>query len=244
MKNRRILIELGLSEQRADAYLALLELGGATASELAKEMGIQRTSVYSILQSLAQEGFVETYLQKKKLFYRSVKPEKVAARFEEKLGMFRAVIPMLQTMEKKEARTLGLRFIDTVPELQKFYRDILDEYRDKEYRIIGSAPSWEGISEEFFKQYRKDRAARDIRTRLLLTAESETLNIEGPKLLREYRYLPPAHVFKSTIDIFDDKILIVSPTLSALAVVIAVPAMTDVFSSMFEMLWEYVGAHV
>lgn len=242
MQSTQILMQLGLSEQRADAYLKLLELGGATASELAKKMGVQRTSVYSILQSLAQEGLVENYILKKKQFYRAVKPEKVASRFEEKLDAFHKVIPLLKTIEKEEARGFGLRFIETTPELQKFYRDVLEEYRDKEYRVIGSAPTWEGISAEFFKQYRKDRAARNIRTRLLLSEESRIMAIEGPGLLREFRYLPPKHSFKSTIDIFDDKILIVSPSLSALAVVIAIPAMTDVFSSIFEMLWEYANS--
>ncbi|OGG58523.1 hypothetical protein A2765_02230 [Candidatus Kaiserbacteria bacterium RIFCSPHIGHO2_01_FULL_56_24] len=230
-------MRLGLSEQRANAYLKLLELGGATGSELAKNMGVQRTSVYSILQSLSQEGLVENYIQKKKQFYRAVPPEKVATRFAEKLDAFRAVIPLMKTMEKKEARAFGLRFIETISELKTIYRDILDEYRGREYRIIGSAPAWEGISKEFFEQYRKDRAARNIKTRLLLTAESETMNIEGASLLREFRYLPSNHSFKSTIDIFEDKILVISPDLSALAVVIAIPAMIDVFSSIFEMLW-------
>ncbi|MBM3261171.1 helix-turn-helix domain-containing protein [Candidatus Kaiserbacteria bacterium] len=241
MNNRRILMSLGLSGPRADAYLTLLEQGGATATELAKRMGVQRTSVYAILRSLAEEGFVETYIQKKRQYFRATKPERVAVHFEDKLASFRSIIPLLQTLEKEDARALGLRFVETVPELERFYRDILDEYRGREYRIIGSAPAWEGLDTEFFVQYRKDRGVRGIKTRLLLTAESADINPQDPTLLREYRYLPPAHAFKSTIDIFDDKILIVSPSLSALAIVVAVPAMTDIFSSMFEMLWEYAG---
>ncbi|MBM3271934.1 helix-turn-helix domain-containing protein [Candidatus Kaiserbacteria bacterium] len=242
MKNRRILMSLGLSGPRADAYLTLLEQGGATATELAKKMGVQRTSVYAMLQSLAEEGFVETYIQKKRQFYRATKPERVAAHFEEKLDSFRSIIPLLQTLEKKEANSFGLRFIETISELERFYRDVLREYRNKEYRVIGSAPAWEGLDTDFFVQFRKDRAACSIHTRLLLTAESATINPTEPELLREFRYLPPSHAFKSTIDIFDDKILIVSPSVSALAIVVAVPAMTDIFASIFEMLWEYAGA--
>jgi hypothetical protein len=58
--------------------------------------------------------------------------------------------------------------------------------------------------------------------------------------LREFKYLPPIYKFKSTIDIFGDRILIVSPELSSLAVVIAIPAMTDVFKTVFQVLWDNV----
>ena len=50
--------------------------------------------------------------------------------------------------------------------------------------------------------------------------------------------MPERFKFKSTIDIYADKVLIVSPELSSLAVVIAIPAMVDVFKSAFEMIWE------
>jgi hypothetical protein len=52
------------------------------------------------------------------------------------------------------------------------------------------------------------------------------------------RTLSPTHTFKSTIDIFDDKVIVVTPDLHALAVVIEVPTMVDVFQAMFDLLWE------
>jgi hypothetical protein len=52
------------------------------------------------------------------------------------------------------------------------------------------------------------------------------------------KLLPPNYDFKTNIDIFDDKILVIGPDLSSLAVVIKIPAMTDVFKSIFEILWE------
>jgi hypothetical protein len=40
------------------------------------------------------------------------------------------------------------------------------------------------------------------------------------------------------MDVFDDKILIISPDLTSLAIVIAIPAMVDIFKSMFEIIWD------
>jgi hypothetical protein len=55
--------------------------------------------------------------------------------------------------------------------------------------------------------------------------------------LRTFKYLPEKYVLKSTIDIYADKIVIIGPEIKALAVVVAIPAMVDVFRSVFEMLW-------
>lgn len=233
---------MGLTEIETSMYLSLLKLGGSLASTVAKEVGIKRTTVYPILKSLAEKGFVTTYYRKNKQFYYAERPQRVAAYVEKKLNAFTALIPSLESLEKKQAQTIGLRFIETKAELKKFYAGILDEYKNKEYHIIGSLHGWEDIEPEFFIQYRKDRGVANIKTKLLLTADSNKDNPSDSVLKRDVRFLPPQYSFKSTIDIYRDKILIVSPELRALAVVIAIPAMVDVFESMFTMLWEKVGS--
>lgn len=228
---------LGLSDQEAGVYLALLKLGGAKASIIAKEVGIKRTTAYATLTQMAKKGFVNVYFRKSRRFYYAQKPTKIALLFKKKVENFSNIIPFLESLDKKQAQTFGLRFIETKRELEEFYVEILEEYKNREYSVIGNTKAWEGVEPEFFTQYRKNRAKVNIRTRLLLTSDSEKLNPTDSKLLRDYRFLPKKCQFKSTIDIFDDKILIVNPSLSSLAIVIAIPAMTDVFHTIFELLW-------
>ncbi len=92
---------------------------------------------------------------------------------------------------------------------------------------------------DFILDFRKKRAARNIRTKLLLSNDSKFASgQDDPSLSREFKYLPEKYQFKSTIDIFDDKVLIIGPEVKALAVVIAIPPMVDVFRSVFDVLWE------
>ncbi len=238
MENKDILKNLGLDEHESNIYMTLLRLGGSRASKVAKSVGLKRTTVYPILKALAQKGFVNVYFRKNTRFYYAQKPARVASIFEKKLELFENIISNLETIEKKQAEVFGLRFVETVNELKEFYNGILLEYKNKEYYIIGSALGWESSDPKFFVQYRKDRAKNKIKTKLVLSSESKKINPKEKELLREYKYLPAKYKFKSTIDIFDDKILVVSPELSSLAVVIAVPAMTDVFRSVFEVLWD------
>jgi sugar-specific transcriptional regulator TrmB len=238
MDNLEIIKSLGLSDQEAEIYLALLKLGGSRASLVAKEVGMKRTTIYAILKSLAQKGLVTVFFRKNQRFYYAKKPHQVAKVFQGKINQFEEIIPVLESLEKKQTQAMGLRFIETVAELEDFYNDILEEYKNKEYCAIGNAGAWQGVSPEFFIEYRKRRGQANIKTRLMISAHQSEFSPSDKSMLRKVKVLPEKYIFKSTIDIFKDKILIVSPDMAALAVVIAIPAMVDVFQSMFDIMWE------
>lgn len=238
MQYSDVLSNLGLNEQESAAYVALLKLGGSHASAVAKEMGIKRTTSYHILRSLAHKGLAAVYFESNTRYYRPVKPKRLSNIFEKKLQALNDIIPNLESLEKKQAQTFGLRFIETKEELKQFYYGILEEYKNKQYCAIGSTANWENIDNEFFIDYRKQRAKRNIKTRLILTGESVKVNPTDETLKREFKYLPKKYSFKSTIDIYDDKIIIIGPNTQALAIVVEVPAMVDIFKSIFEIIWE------
>ena len=241
MTNNKVLIDLGFSGQESETYLSLLKLGGSIASTVAKDIGVKRTTIYPILKNLASKGIVSVYFKKNKRFYHAIKPHKISSLFEKKIELFNNLIPALESIEKKQAQTIGLRFIETQEELENFYNDILDEYKNyktKEYYVIGSTPNWEGVDKEYFEQFRKDRGKHNIKTKLLLTHESKDSNPTERSLLREFKYIPEKYPFKSTIDIYKDKVIIIGPDISSLAVVIAIPAMVDIFKSVFEIIWD------
>lgn len=238
MTIEKTLKELGLSSGEAAIYLALLKTGGLPASLLAKEVGQRRTTSYATVKGLVQKGFVVAYVKRGRQFFVAEKPQQVVGAFEDKLKAFTASIPLLESLEKKFLQTSGVRFIETVVELKRFYTKVLRAYRGRSYSIIGNAHAWEHLDEEFFIQFRKDRAKAGIHTRLLLSADSRGHNPKETNLLRDVKFLPEKFVYKSTVDIFDDQVLIISPEHTAVAVVIAVPAMVDVFRSMFAFMWE------
>jgi len=242
VNNLATLKNLGLSDIEAGVYLSLLKLGGSQASKIAKDVGIKRTTVYPILKKLAEGGFVTVYFKKNRKYYHAQKPQRVAALFGKKLDSFYAMIPTLEQLEKKETQTTGLRFIETLDELKQFYTGILDEYKDQEYYVIGNAQHWEDLDNEWFQQFRHDRGRNNIKTKLLLTKDSEGSSPTDPALLRDVKFLPSKYSYKSSIDIFDNKIVVISPELSSLAVVIQIPIMQDVFGSIFQMLWDTVEA--
>ena len=159
--------------------------------------------------------------------------------YEHRLESLTNLVPVLEKLQGTQAKAYGVRFIQTKREFKSFYNEILDDYRDRSYYIIGNANAFINLDPDFILEFRKKRALRNIRTKLLLSHDSKlATGQDDPSLIREFKYLPEKYQFKSTIDIYDDKLLIIGPEVKALAVVIAIPPMVDVFRSIFEVLWE------
>lgn len=53
-----ILTKFGLSEKEARVYISLLELEVASANEISEKSGVNRSSVYVIIESLRKEGLI------------------------------------------------------------------------------------------------------------------------------------------------------------------------------------------
>ena len=64
----KLLKEFGLNSYEAKAYVALLKLGRAPATEVAKESGIPPQRVYDSLKSLEEKGFIYVLNGKPKLY--------------------------------------------------------------------------------------------------------------------------------------------------------------------------------
>lgn len=239
MQKIAVLKDLGLSDNEALLYSALLKSGSLSAVRIAILVDMKRTTVYPILQAMTVKGLVELHIQGNKRVYAAKKPALLINTYRRKLDFFESIIPTLQATEMQETQLGGLRFLQSIDELRQFYYGVLDEYAGKEYRIIGGSLVWDTEDPDFFVRYQKQRAKAKIKTKLLLDADWKNEHSTNPELLRKYQYLPNKYHFESTIDIFDDKVLIVSPKFTAKAVLIAIPAMVDIFRSMFDMLWAF-----
>ena len=98
MDNSLILKELGLHEHEAMVYLRLLKLGSTSASIIAKDCSLKRTTIYPILKELARKGFVSIFYKSGKRLYRAQQPQKISRYFEKRIENFNAIIPALKSL--------------------------------------------------------------------------------------------------------------------------------------------------
>lgn len=242
MKIKKILQDIGLSDIEAQVYLYLRKKDGATATEVANGLDIQRTRVYPVIKNLARKALVLTYQRSGSKYFHAVKPEKLLHIYEKKLELLSDIIPAIEALGGHDDFISGLRYIDTVSELRRFYLDVAQSYKGKKLEVVGDNHYWESmLGEDFVLKFRKEKAKNKIKTRLIATGQSEDFVKTNKKLLLDVKYLPKQYFFKTAFHIFPDQILVSTPHKTSVAVLIAVPAMTDVFKNIFEALWDNVA---
>lgn len=69
--------EIGLQEKEAKVYIAALELGQATASEIAKKAGINRATAYFVIENLMKIGLLSSSSESKKQMFTPEDPSQL-----------------------------------------------------------------------------------------------------------------------------------------------------------------------
>jgi len=106
---RRVLRELGLTDYETRAYLALLERGVLTASQVSENAGVPYSKVYETLTSLERKGWIETEKGRPGRYYPKAPSEALAAakmQMEEKVRAWEKTITgeLQPFYEKREFR--------------------------------------------------------------------------------------------------------------------------------------------
>ena len=129
----------------------------------------------------------------------------------------------------------GISVLNTSDQLEAFYLSNVGAY--KNWRAIASIEDWLPVNPEFLQEFRKKLSEQGVDTRVIF--KESGLKYEIAKLPhRQVKVVPDSYSFKSSIDILDDKILIMNPHQTVLGLVLESKALVDVFIDMFDMLWQ------
>ena len=129
----------------------------------------------------------------------------------------------------------GVYFLNTQQELKNFYLEGLDKY--KTWKAIASIEDWLPVDKNFLQDFRKKLDERKIKTRVIFKKSGLKFEPEGLKH-RKVKVIPPSYKFRSSIDILDDKILIMNPDLNVLGLVVEIDSILDIFNDIFDLLWD------
>ncbi len=98
------LVELGLTLNEAKVYVALIELGTATPSDIATLSGVPVSKIYYILSELERKGIAESQQGKPKL-YRAIEPSRALKILLEKyIEARKKAMKLFNMLESRERR--------------------------------------------------------------------------------------------------------------------------------------------
>jgi len=103
----KYLIEIGLNEKEASVYLALLQFDNASVIEISKITKINRSTTYTVLESLSKKGLVSETSIGKKTKYQAESPERLETYIErrkilldEHSKRLKDIIPQIKSVQR------------------------------------------------------------------------------------------------------------------------------------------------
>ncbi|MFA5871859.1 MAG: helix-turn-helix domain-containing protein [Parcubacteria group bacterium] len=249
------LLELGFLPNEARVYLACLELGKGTVTQISKKAGLNRTTGYDILERLSIKGLVNMALAKgKKRFYSALSPSRLKQYlrgkrnlYDKRLEKLEKTLPKLKLLYKETEMKPVIKIAEGVEALKQMACLELDTKN-----IVYSFANLTNYAETFSdmgKERTAERLRRGIKERCL-SIDSEYArdwwqkNYGGKKRLQEmteYRWIKPDSNYSTAgeIIIFDDTVVaILSKTSDNVAFEIKSETFANFLKILFESAWQ------
>ncbi|MFA7309401.1 MAG: helix-turn-helix domain-containing protein [Candidatus Paceibacterota bacterium] len=237
--------DLGLSEKEAKVYLAALEIGRATADQLAKHAKIVRPTAYVQLDSLMKKGLMSTYEEGKKTYFAPESPEllkRLLMRQQERLrtkeNELTNLLPELLRQYESAGERPVVRFFPGKEGITVTREEALTTKEKKVLTVFSYDHLRKVFSEKELDDYSEKRRKLGIHSRGI-HLHKPYFSKAGLDELTERRFLSP-EALPLTIDItiFDDKTALRSLEGSLFGVIIESKQIASNMKMIFNFLWQ------
>lgn len=97
--------KLGMTQKEVNLYLKLLEYGESGVNNLARSVGGNRTSTYSLLKAMQKKGFVSFYVKKKVQIFVPTDPALLINQLVEGANSLKKILPELLAIHNQHGKT-------------------------------------------------------------------------------------------------------------------------------------------
>jgi sugar-specific transcriptional regulator TrmB len=234
------LIQYGLNKAEATVYLDVLSHLDSSAFAIYKRVGLPKTSVYHLLESLRKRNLVESWKKNNIQYFSAGSPKRFLSEIKEKEDLVHSLIPDLLNFSDKNIQSNSIKMYEGNEGLKTMLQDSL-EYCEKNKinsMLTGAINSFSLTMPKFIDQWIKNREALKISVKML--AQKADANNKGfeSNSLRETRFLPQNFDLPGIINIYGDRVDLFSAKNDKLnAVVIESKVYADLLRNFFLLTW-------
>jgi len=233
----------GLSDKEIQIYLTLLQLGEGSVIDIARKAGLKRTTVYNMLPTLVESGLINvTVKNKRKRFF--IEDVGVLQKIlEDKQNILGRILPDLRTLHNIIPFKPKTTFYEGRGGFKEMVYDLFKTCKpgDEVLSFIGSNKFHEVLPENFANEYWKERIRKKISTRVLSPRfeASEDMVKTAIQQLRKIKLIDdPDFIFQAGIEIYGDKIALMSYKENYMGVIIESIEITRMLRCIFNLLWK------
>ena len=207
---------LGLSQEEAQAYLTVIELGGSFASSIARRAKIPRVNCYHILEKLKKKQLITSYTKDGTKFFVAEPPQVLINQQEEKLELAEKIVPELLKLTNVNAFKPIIRSYEGLEGIKA----IFDQTLEAKSEVLGYT-NLEALGEllpDYLPEYTKKLVKKNVKARFLSPSTRRareflsTFYPKGfPQELVEILFVNPKEFdFENQISIYDNSVAIIS----------------------------------
>jgi len=203
--NKQIILDklfrLGLSEIESELYLHLLEKGAMTPLQLSREIGINRTKIYRVLDLLSKKKLIEESLTERGKKFKAAKPSNLELminaeeeQLRSKKGVAEDTIKLLSQLPLQSHIGFEVIHHKGISGLEQM---LWNELKAQEVCLFATDKVDALVGKNFAKLHRKEVFERNIKYKEIgnksITDNSNVTmynKVCSPKKLYEYRRIP------------------------------------------------------
>ena len=198
---------IGLSQNEARVYEALLNTGEASVQEISLKSKVHRRNVYDSLAKLQEKGLASESFVKGEKFFRPINPERLLEILKEKEEAIQKSLPNMQSLFKSVEPETEAYFYKGIEGFKNYLKDILAT-KETVY-FIGAKAFWlDPRLQHYLTRFDKQRRKLGIKFMHLFDYEVKEQKPEILKVVgKPYKFLPKKYSSNTAIDIFGDYVV-------------------------------------
>jgi sugar-specific transcriptional regulator TrmB len=242
LMDKQALIEIGLSGNEAEIYLALLNLGPSLVSKIVKKTGINRTNIYDRVERLIDKGLVSYIIKNNRKYFCAAEPKRILRFLEEKKDkieeeekLINQLLPELEKI-KPDLKNETVEVFEGKEGLKTILENIIESKQN--ILTYGSDGNFSKILKFYFAHYLKILEKSKISMRVIFNHDDTKKPSEWKLRFAEVKYIPKEYKSPTETTIYGDNVVIFILTEEPRAILIKSKATAESYKNYFNLLWK------
>jgi len=229
---------LGLDEKQSKVYLACLELGGATVQEISEKSGVNRTTIYHFLSEMKNQGFFTEIKEDGKTFVIPEDPKVLLEKGKDNLSEIEKNIPEFMGIFNLPSNKPKLKFYQGIEGMKAVNADLRNEEQTV-YGISDYEKMFNTQDEDILWTIPQKRAEKKIKLYCIAKdgPKGREVQSKDKEHYRETKLVKDIK-FETEINIYGNKVHMVSFRRPYACVLIEDPAIAQTLKSMWKSWWK------
>ena len=242
MSGKSMLEKIGFSKKEADTYLATLEYGPATITDIARVTGHKRSTLYNVTRDLLQKGAIVLSRRNGRTLYDAEKPKKLLTMLQTRERELENFLPMLDAVRNTKQSVPEVQIYEGEEALKNIYNDIYNSLNFRNETCFLTSISDLQIRAPFaLDEYLRTIQGKNFNVRELILDDDQgrryVRNVRGRNMKHPIRLLPTDFPVHNDIVIFGNKIALFSLKNRGGVTVIDNLEVSTTMKSLYEWAW-------